>query len=240
MTRALAEVMLKKDSVSANLIFGALAAASTDSRQHVQRVLSAGSLLPKDINALRTLAKRIAPAWNGGTPVGKARGFTDFLISPEVAEMILDLGYNPINTTVGPAAGATGSVTLPEEERKRLFQSAGVMEFMGINFSEHYELGEGQKWNTIFDTLAGSTNFTKADGTGSAAFAGDTTQIAVGIDRSREGLIQLAAIDSELGTEMVMQADDQYSIRQNKIGFFGQCKEGRVILDNRALCGLII
>jgi hypothetical protein len=35
-------------------------------------------------------------------------------------------------------------------------------------------------------------------------------------------------------------ADDQYSIRQSKIGFFGSVEEGRVVLDNRVLCGVIV
>jgi hypothetical protein len=38
-----------------------------------------------------------------------------------------------------------------------------------------------------------------------------------------------------------LQADDQYiGTRNSKIGFYGSLEEGRVVLDNRALCGLIL
>jgi hypothetical protein len=39
---------------------------------------------------------------------------------------------------------------------------------------------------------------------------------------------------------MNLIADDQYSIRQNKIGYFGSIEEGRVVLDNRVLMGVVI
>jgi hypothetical protein len=90
------------------------------------------------------------------------------------------------------------------------------------------ELGEGQKYNTIFDTLYGGT------------FDGATQEIAVGLDRTRESLIRATAIDADSGSEFSLIADDQYSIRQNKIGYFGSLEEGRVILDVRALVGKIV
>jgi len=35
-------------------------------------------------------------------------------------------------------------------------------------------------------------------------------------------------------------ADDQYSIRQAKVGWFGSIEEGRVVLDDRAIVGCAI
>jgi len=34
--------------------------------------------------------------------------------------------------------------------------------------------------------------------------------------------------------------DDQFVTRQQKVGFYGGLEEGRVILDNRAIVGLIV
>jgi len=51
-------------------------------------------------------------------------------------------------------------------------------------------------------------------------------------------LIRAVATDSESGGEFTLLADDQYSIRQNKIGYFGSVEEGRVVLDNRVLVGV--
>lgn len=241
MTRAMQEVMLKEENISAKVILGALAAASTNSKVHVQRAASAGVLIPKDINELRTLAKRIAPSWAGGTPAGRGRGFTDLLISPEVTELILDLAYNPINVSRGPNSTNTTGVTVPEADRKRLFDASGVTEFMGLNLMEFYELGVGQKWNNLFDVIAGSTTYAQADGTtGAAAFDGAAEEIIIGVDRTRDSMFQLVATDQDSGSELNFSVDDQYSVRQNKVGFWGQKREGRVLLDNRALSAKII
>jgi len=92
------------------------------------------------------------------------------------------------------------------------------------------ELGAGQKFNTIFNAVKGSTY---------SSFDGATQEILIGLDRSRESLIRAVATDSENGSEFSLTADDQYSIRQSKIGYFGSLEEGRMVLDNRALVGVI-
>ena len=53
-------------------------------------------------------------------------------------------------------------------------------------------------------------------------------------------LHQHVAVDSDTGSEFNLQADDQYTLRQGKIGYFGALEEGRMVLDNRALVGLIV
>ena len=97
-----------------------------------------------------------------------------------------------------------------------------------------------QKFNTLFGTAAGSTAYTKYDGTAVGAFDGTTDEIVVGVDRSRDSLIRAVATDADSGSEFTLLADDQYSIRQNKIGYFGSVEEGRVVLDNRVLMGVIV
>ena len=62
----------------------------------------------------------------------------------------------------------------------------------------------------------------------------------LGINRNRESLIRAIAVDAVSGSEFTLVADDQYSIRQNKIGYFGSLDEGRIVIDNRALFGKII
>jgi hypothetical protein len=121
-----------------------------------------------------------------------------------------------------------------------VYNSAGIPSFYGVSILEFNELGKGQKFNTIFDTAAGSTSYTKADGSGGATFNGASEEIIVGIDRSRDSLIRVVATDPDSNSEFTLVADDQYSIRQNKIGYFGSLEEGRVILDNRALVGKIV
>ena len=103
-------------------------------------------------------------------------------------------------------------------------------------------MGKGEKFNTIFDTASTASNYETFDGTTSTGntFSGATDQIVVGVDRSRDSLIRAVATDSDSGSEFNLIADDQYSIRQNKIGYFGSVEEGRVVLDNRVLCGVIV
>jgi hypothetical protein len=64
--------------------------------------------------------------------------------------------------------------------------------------------------------------------------------LLLGINRNRESLIRAIATDADSGAEFSLIADDQYSIRQNKIGYFGSLEEGRMVLDTRALFGKII
>jgi hypothetical protein len=102
------------------------------------------------------------------------------------------------------------------------------------------ELGRGQRFNTIFDTVAGNTQYTNTAGTVTSAFDGTNEEIIIGLDRGRESLIRAVAVDSENGSEFSLTADDQYSVRQKKIGYFGSMEEGRMVLDTRALVGKIV
>jgi len=244
-TRMAQEILLKQDRTSANLVMSVLAAAETNGKKHVQWSNQTGRFLLADLNELLTLAKRINTSWAKGTVAGGARaGLTDLLVSPEVVEQIRAMAYNPINTVSGvtDSGGTASTVGIPatDEVRSAIYGSAGIPSFYGVSILEFAEMGKNQKFNTIFDTAAGSTAFTKADGTGSDTFDGSTEEILVGIDRSRESLLRVVATDPDSSAEFTLVADDQYSIRQNKIGYFGSMEEGRIILDTRALVGKIV
>lgn len=244
-TRMAQEVLLKQERTSASLVMAALAAATTNGKQHVQKSNQAGRFLLADLNELLTLAKRISTSWANGTPAGGARaGLTDILVSPEIVEQIRSMAYNPINTVGGITGGGgtptTVGIAATDEMRSAIYGSAGIPSFYGVSILEFVEMGKGQKFNTIFDTAADVTTFTKADGTSSGDFTGSTQEIIVGIDRSRESLLRVVATDPDSNSEFTLVADDQFSIRQNKIGYFGSMEEGRMILDNRALVGKIV
>lgn len=246
-TRMAQEILLKQERTSATLVMAALAGAETNGKKHVQWSNQTGRFLLADLNELLTLGKRINTSWAKGTPAGGNRaGLTDLLVSPEVVEQIRAMAYNPVNTvagvtgSTGTAAGSTVGIAATDEMRSAIYGSAGIPSFYGVSILEFGEMGKGQKFNTIFDTAAGSTSYTKADGTGSDTFDGATEEILVGIDRSRESLLRVVATDPDSNSEFNLVADDQYSIRQNKIGYFGSMEEGRVILDVRALVGKIV
>jgi len=244
-TRMAQEILLKQEKTAATMIMTALHNASTNSTKHVIRSAQANRFLLSDLNKLMTRAKRINTAWNGGTPADRrGRGITDLLVSPEIVEEIRGLAYNPVNTvnTDGTAPDAnTQPLGATESLRERVFNSAGIPEFYGISIQEFNELGDGQKWNTVFGA-GGSVSFDDHYSVTASAttFVPASEQICVGIDMSRESLIRAVATDSESGDEFSLVADDQFVTRQSKIGYYGSLEEGRVIIDDRVLMGLIV
>jgi hypothetical protein len=244
-TRMAQEVLLKQEKTSATMIMTALANATTNTEKHVIRSAQADRFLLSDLNKLFTKAKRINTAWNGGTPADRrGRGITDIMVSPEIVEEIRGLAYNPVNTKGGDgaAAGNAGGIAGTDSMRDAVFNSAGIPEFYGVSIQEYNEMGIGQKWNTVFDTAADATTY--ADhytvGGAAAAFDGTAEEIIVGVDLSRESMIRAVATDSDSGEEFSLVADDQFATRQSKIGYYGSLEEGRMIIDDRVLLGLIV
>jgi hypothetical protein len=235
-TRLAQEILFKQEKTSANLLLGSLANAQTNGKKHVQRANTNGRFLLADLNELFTLAKRINTSWLGGTPEARqGRGLTDIIVSPEVVQELRAMAYNPINTQ-----GTKTDIPAPEDMRTSIYNSAGIPEFYGVSIMEINELGKGQRFNTVFNAVAGTTAFTNAAGGNSAQFDDTAEEIIIGLDRSRDSLIRAVAVDSENGSEFSLTADDQYSVRQSKIGYFGSLEEGRMVLDTRALVGKIV
>ena len=242
-TRMAQEVLLKQEKTSASMIMTALANAETNNEKHVIRSAQANRFLLSDLNKLFTKAKRINTAWTGGTPAERrGRGITDILVSPEIVEEIRGLAYNPINTLGNDSIAGTDGM------RDAIFNSAGIPEFYGVSIQEYNEMGDGQKWNTTFDVAAGTKTYDEHYTTSGSArqfgldAAGNAVdeQIIVGVDLSRESMIRAVATDSESGDEFSLVADDQFVTRQSKIGYYGSLEEGRMIIDDRVLLGLIV
>lgn len=255
-TRIAQELLLKQEATSANLVLGVLANAETNGKGHVIQSATANQFLLADLNALITHTKRINTAWNGGTPVSGTRGITDLLVSPEVMGEVRAMAYNPINSKGSPsvsgtaANGSENGIAATDSMRDELYRNAGASELYGISLLEINELGVGQRFNTVFDGLVGgSGDDTDATGTmqgnvghgASDVFSGtDDDEILIGLDRGRDSLMRAIAVDSDSGAELRLVADDQYSVRQNKIGYYGQIEEGRMVLDKRALTGIVV
>lgn len=240
MTRVAQEILLKQNKISANVVMKALANAETNSLKHVIASTAADRFVLADLNAMITRSKRIVTSFVGGTPDARqGRGVTDIICSPEIVEELRAIAYNPINTKEGDGTPVTANNGLRTADviAEQAYNAAGAPTFYGINVIELNEFGTSQAFNTIFDTEAGSTNY---GGHITNTFTSADDEVIVGIDRSRESLIRPVAIDSENGGEFNLIADDQYSIRQNKIGYFGSLEEGRIVLDDRALVGVIV
>ena len=227
MTRLAQEILLKQERTSANLILGSLHKAKTNGKKHV---LKAGSndLGLADFNNLLAHAKRIHASWSGGTPTSRSRGITDIVTSPEVVAGLRALAFNPVYKGDGEGDGAYPAT---DDMRNQFYNAAGVPDIYGISIMELNEMGVGQRYNDIWDALhpAAAGQFTSSD-----------SEIVLGIDRSAESLIRGVAVDADFGSEMQLLVDDQYSARQSRIGYYGALEEGRMVLDDRALTGLVI
>ena len=248
MTRVAQEILMKQNTISANVIMKAIGgstngSAVTNGKNHVFECAVNNRFLLADLNSMITRSKRIITSSRGGTPDARSgKGVTDIICSPEVVEELRAVAYNPINSSnaAGDAPSAGQEVRSADGIAMQAFNAAGAPEFYGINVIELNEFGVGERFNTLFGDNS-SNALKKADGTaGNNAFAGSTDELILGIDRSRESLVRPVAIDEDNGGEFNLIADDQYSIRQNKIGYFGSLEEGRVVLDKRALIGAVI
>jgi len=247
-TRVAQEVLLKQERTSSNLLMTALAEAKNGKAQEVGdnmnvfRTDTANVLKLDDINRLLTKAKRVNASWSGGTPTGARHGITDLIVSPEVVEQIRAIAYQPMNirAAVGTADKDSTGIPATDAVRNEVWKSSGITEFFGINIMEILELGKGKRYNDVFNTVAAGQTYNKNNGGNATAFAGATSQILVGLDRSRDALVRAIAVDSDTGSEFNLVADDQFSIRQQRIGYYGSLEEGRMVLDNRALVGLIM
>ena len=247
-TRAAQEILLKQERTSGNLLLGALASGSTTvngtATKHTIQSHRANQFILDDLNALLTRAKRIRPSWAGGTPVGGNAGITDIIVSPETVEDLREMAFNPINTRAvdGTVAVADkGSViAAPDSVRAPMYQSAGIPEFYGISVMEIHELGPNSKFQKIWNVLDSSSVDNNPNGGDTAATVDDGDDLVLGIDRSRDAFVRAVAVDGETGSEFALVADDQYSIRQAKVGWFGSVEEGRVCLDDRALTAIAV
>ena len=247
-TRAAQEILLKQERTSGNLLLGALASGSTSvngtTTKHTIQSNQDERFMLDDLNAMLTRAKRIRPSWAGGTPVGGNAGLTDILVSPETVGNLREMAYNSINTRESDGSiletNEVGLIAAPDSVRAPMFQSAGIPEFYGVSVMELHEFGPNSKFQKIWNVLDSSSVDNNPNGGKTAATVDDGDDLVLGIDRSRDAFVRAVAVDSETGAEFSLVADDQYSIRQAKVGWFGSIEEGRVVLDDRALVAVAI
>jgi hypothetical protein len=245
MTRVAQEILIKQNTISANVVMKAVANATTNGVSHIEESSAIKRFVLADLNRMITRSKRIVSSFVGGTPDARSgRGITDIICSPEIVEELRAIAYNPINTKGSPAE-ASKVVRTADFIAQEAFSAAGAPEFYGINVIELNEMGgtglggTARQFNEIF-VAEQSGNVTKSDGSAGDQAAAADDELVLGIDRSRESLVRPVAVDADNGGEFNLIADDQYSIRQNKIGYFGSLEEGRVVLDNRALIGTLV
>jgi hypothetical protein len=181
--------------------------------------VSTGTFQLGDLNNLMTLMKRINTSYAGGTTVD-TYGLTDLFVSPEVKADIRAFAYAPI-------INSATATNLPDGVREEIYRNAGVQEIYGVTIHELVELGIYGKYNALYQALRGSQTS-----------IADNSEIAIGLDLSREGFIRPVARQAESGGTFNVLPDDQFVTRSEKTGFYGFLEEGRVCIDARTIVGL--
>ena len=176
-----------------------------------------------DLNAMMTKMKRLNASYANGTPAAAySKGITDLFVSAEVVEDIRAISFNPYSSTADQVGDGV---------KDEMYRSAGFGNLFGVNIVDLYELGSGQKYNTLYSGYAA----TAQSATKPTTIA---SQVMVGVDRSVEAFVRPVARNSDTGGTFTALPDDQYALRQDKVGFYGGVEEGRVLLDARAIVGL--
>jgi hypothetical protein len=230
------QLLVKQERNAWAVIMKVLADASTAGKDHVFRSATAGTFIPDDLSAMWTLVSRFNSDYLGGTSTASAAGLTDLYVSPEIKAQIRAFAYNPVNTRSGAGTSA-GNVALPDEVRSQIYRSAGTSEIFGVTIHELLELGEGKRYNELFDFFAGSKSFS---GGTSGAFDNAADELLVGFDMARGAFLRPVETYDDNGGQVQTFVDDQFQARANKMGWYMKLREGRVCLDSRAVVGLVV
>lgn len=194
-----------------------------------------------DFSRLITKSNRINQSWAGGTPISQKYGATDLFMSPEMIEQIRAWTYNPMNTKVGATTTTPGSGTdnpglaLPDAVRQNIYDNAGMASVYGKTIHTLWELGTSQKYNYLFGQYAPASI---APGGGNFSATGD--EIILAINLNSDSFWRPIAQNADSGASFVVSPDDQWTVRDDKIGFFTSAEMGFLSIDARNITALIV
>lgn len=208
--------------------------ANATGKAQVYSGSTAGTFKLADLNTLWTKIKRLRTSWLGGTPTSvPGRGLTHLLISPEIEGDIRGFVYNPQNETAVPNTDESTAMPAPESLREEIYRNAGISSLWGVTLIPLNELGVGQAYNQLFKDYYTA-------GSGEPAFDPATQEVLIGLDLSVPAYLKLIETDAELGSQTVVEPDDQWVRRSQKIGFYAGRREGRIATDSKAAAALIL
>lgn len=245
-TRIAQEFLLKQEKTAFNQLAQALINADTAiagtsaAGNHIIGSTTENQFTLNDFNRLMTRSKRIHASFSTGTPVGGSKvGVTDLIVSPEMVQELRAMAYQPVNTRAVPDTAESTALAAPESLREQLYSAAGLPSFYGINIIEILELGIGGRYNTLFGALVAASGASIIGGGNTGTWVTADDEILIGVDRSRSGLIRPVITQAGTNEQVRLFPDDQFVARHSKLGFYGKVEEGRVVVDDRVLLGLV-
>ena len=245
LTRLVQEVLLVQETNAAFTLFNSLAGARIDgnggnnvtNNLTAVRSTTAGVWQLDDWNNVEIGYDRSTASWVGGTPVNDLRSITDLLGSPEWMGQIRSIAYQPQTTRQGAVTVQGGSsIAAPEAVREEIFRGGGIPTLFGVDLHKVYEMGVGRPYNAVYSTAIGATalpgNGAGFGGGNTSTFNSATEQVVVGLNTAMFDLVKLSMV--EANSEFSLVADDQYTLRQDRVGFIGQQTCGFVSVEGRA------
>ena len=228
------EILAKSEYLNWATLLASLANSRSVGTSQVYDGATAGTFKLADLNTLWTKVKRLRTSWVGGTPTSSpGRGLTHLIISPEVEGNIRAISYNPQNTAAFPNSDESTALGAPDSLREEIYRNAGISQLFGVNLVTLNEMGVGQPYSYLFDdyyTPVGAET----------TFAPATQELAIGLDLSVPAFLKIVESDAEVGSETVVEPDDQWVRRSEKLGFYAQRREGRIATDSKAIVGLVL
>lgn len=233
-----AQNFLRKTETNSAAVLTIMAAQTTyklrgtDTRQ-IYRTLTQGTILPQDFNALERIMARVNTANIGGTPEGNAKAIDVLVGSPEFSEQIKNSAFQALNTN-----NTNGALGGPNSYREGIYGATGKPNWMGAELMVLNDLGTNQLYNILFSKAATGLTYAGYNNGSAAAFSPGSEQVVFAVNKKVKSLGRLSERGAN-GSTMKVLADNQFSNREEKVGFWMKKKEGRVGLDGRGLLGLV-
>jgi len=238
MTRLMDEVLLKSQGNAFLTLAEALGNARTGGLGHVipsfAKQSGAGHKLQiEDFNRLKVLMKRLNTSFAFGSTRSKQSNLTDLFMSPEMVADIRRMSYNPMNTTAVPDTQESTALGLPDTVRTNIFNGGGETTIWDVTIHEMSELGVGAPYNRLFQTY-----YTTAGAANAPTWVSATDEIIIGVDRA--GSFSRVIQEDGEGNTFQLKVDDQFTAREEKVGWYGYTREGWVVGDARSVVGLLV
>ena len=167
-------------------------------------------------------------------------------MSPEAVEQIRAIAYEPMNTRGVPDTAESTALAAPESVRESVYASGGVPSLYGTDIIQLNEMGIGQDFNTIFDTLAGSVEYPdhgEASGSSTTSvFNGANEEVILGLSRKIDvnGLLKVEIQDGETNSTFNTVPDDQFVSREGKVGMYGSSEMGFLAIEPRNIFSMVM
>lgn len=234
LNRMAQELLVRQERNAWIIALRAVGEAQTNGNRHVIASNTANVLQVHDFNAAITRGRIINVAFNNGTPDPfYSQGASDYYLSPEAMQEIRSFVYNPMNVRALPNTDESTSTPLPDSIREQIYRASGNPEVYGKTLHEMNEFGISRAYNDLFDLYDTGIN-----GPGGSAFASGTDELVFGVDFSKEACIRPVSQTPNL-EQVTAAVDDQFTRRSGKIGFYTHLEEGRIVIDSRALSGIV-